>query len=393
MSDTIADIAVVGAGPVGLAAALVLDRAGYRVTLIAPPRGRIDERTSALLGGSITLLEEIGIWGELASAAAPLRALRIIDATGRLIRAPEVSFASTEIGLDAFGYNIPNSALVPALEAAIQRSGVIRSVASVNDVLAEDSTVRLNLSTGAFVTARLVVAADGRGSVTRGAAGISIREWRYDQSALVVTFRHTRPHDDTSNEFHTENGPFTLVPLPGSRSSLVWVDTTDATKSRMTLSDEALAAEIEKCSSSILGTVSIDGERQIFPLAGMNASRFASSRIALVGEAAHFFPPIGAQGLNLGYRDVSVLAEILADRPSDPGAASHLTQYDQSRRSDVLTRTTAVDALNRTLLTGFLPVQGFRSLALFLLDKVPPLRRAVMRQGVADKMVSFNKMD
>ncbi len=377
------DIAVIGAGPVGLAAALLLDRTGYRVALVAPARLQVDGRTSALLAGSIGLLERIGVWPGLSSRAAPLRTIRIVDATGRLIRAPEVAFDSSEIDLDAFGYNIPNAALLDALEAAVDRSAIARNFASVEHVAPASAAVTLHLSTGAKISARLAVAADGRASTTRAAAGISIREWRYDQAALVVNLRHSRPHDDTSTEFHTASGPFTLVPLPGSRSSLVWVGTRLETEARSTLSDAALAAEIEARSGSILGAIEIDGTRQVFPLAGMNADCFAANRVALTGEAAHVFPPIGAQGLNLGYRDVSALGEVLAGPVADPGAEDLLAAFDRARRGDVLTRTTAVDALNRTLLTGFLPVQGLRGLGLFLLDRVPPLRRAVMRRGVA----------
>jgi 2-octaprenyl-6-methoxyphenol hydroxylase len=377
------DITVVGAGPTGLAAALLLDRTGYQVALIAPPRTQADERTSALLAGSIALLERIGVWPHLKRDAAPLRTLRIVDATGRLIRAPEVAFDAPEIGLDAFGYNVPNTALLSALEEAVGRSGIGRHLTSAEDIIVDDDVVRITFSDGAKVSAPLVVAADGRGSRTRVAAGISVRDWRYEQSALVVNLRHSWPHDDTSTEFHTPTGPFTLVPLPGLRSSLVWVGTKEETEDRLVLSDAALADAIERRSASILGAIELDGRRQAFPLAGMTADRFAANRIALAGEAAHLFPPIGAQGLNLGYRDVSTLGDLLAGPVSDPGDKDLLAAFDRARRGDVLMRTAAVDALNQTLLTGFLPVQGLRGLGLFLLDRVPPLRRAMMRQGVA----------
>ena len=383
MKKNQSDIAVVGAGPVGLAAALLLERLGYRVALIAPPRLHADERTSALLAGSIALLERIGVWLRLRESAAPLRTLRLIDATDRLIRAPEVAFDASEIELDAFGYNIPNAALLSCLEAAVEHSDILRYPASAEDVVVADDDVRIILSEGGTIAVPLAIAADGRASRTRAAAGINVREWRYDQSALVVNLRHSRPHDDTSTEFHTPSGPFTLVPLPGARSSLVWVGTKAETEDRLALSDAALAAAIERRSASILGAIDIDGQRQAFPLGGMTAERFAANRIALVGEAAHLFPPIGAQGLNLGYRDVSALGEVLAGPVDDPGDPQFLAAFDRARRRDVLMRTAAVDALNRTLLTGFLPVQGLRGFGLFLLDRLPPLRRAVMRQGVA----------
>jgi 2-octaprenyl-6-methoxyphenol hydroxylase len=376
------DILVVGAGPAGLAAALEFDRRGHRVAILAPARAPLDERTSALLGGSVALLEGIGVWEKVREAAAPLRILRIVDGTRRLIRAPEVAFHCSEIGLDAFGYNLPNATLVEALETTVGGRGIPRHEGLADGLAVEGRLATVPLAGGGRITARLIVAADGRRSRIREAAGIGVTEWRYPQVALVVNLAHSNTHHDTSTEFHTEHGPFTLVPLPDRQSSLVWVDRPEESERRAGLSDEALAAEIEARSASLLGTVRIASRRQVFPLSGMTARRFAGARVALVGEAAHLFPPIGAQGLNLGYRDVAALGETLAR--SDPGDAARLAAYERMRRTDVLTRTAAVDALNRTLLSGFLPVQGMRGLGLFLLDRVPALRRAVMRQGVAE---------
>ncbi len=376
-------IAVVGAGPVGLAAAMVLHDAGYRVALVAPARPPADARTSALLAGSVALLEKIGVWHDIAREAAPLSTMRIVDGTHRLIRAPEVAFHAQEIGLDAFGYNIPNAILVAALEAAAAARAIERREAFVETVRPGDQSVALTLSTGDTLVARLVVAADGRRSKVRDGVGIATDSWRYNQAALVCNLSHTLPHDDTSTEFHTEAGPFTLVPLPGRRSSLVWVGRPAETERRLALGEDALAAEIEARSQSVLGAITIVGKRQMFPLSGMNALRFAADRVVLAGEAAHLFPPIGAQGLNLGYRDVTALADVLSGRVDDPGARQVLATYDRARRGDVFTRTAAVDALNRTLLSEFLPVQALRGAGLFLLDRLPPLRRLAMRQGVA----------
>jgi 2-octaprenyl-6-methoxyphenol hydroxylase len=293
-----------------------------------------------------------------------------------------VIFHADEIGLEAFGHNLPNRALVAALEAVAAARNLARLTDRVTGIEPAGDRILLSLADGGPLSARLVVAADGRNSVIRQASGIGTSEWRYEQSALVLNFRHARPHDDISTEFHTEQGPFTLVPLPGERSSLVWVARPEETAERMAMDDAALALAVERRSASILGKVAIDGKRQAFPLSGMMPKRFAAERVALAGEAAHVFPPIGAQGLNLGYRDVAALGDVLG-RGGDPGDARRLAAYERARRGDVFLRTTAVDALNRTLLNGFLPVQAARGLGLFLLDRVPALRRAVMRQGVA----------
>ncbi|HET7714477.1 MAG TPA: UbiH/UbiF family hydroxylase [Bauldia sp.] len=377
------DIIVVGVGPAGLAAAIEAHRRGHSVAVVAPARAGRDERTAALLAGSIDLLDGIGIWPLVADKAAPLRTLRIVDATRRLFRAPEVTFHASEIGLTGFGFNVANADLVEALETRVSQLGIGRYATTVEGVFPGVNDIALALASGAQARARLVVAADGRRSTIRDRLGIGTREWRYDQSALVANLTHSLPHNDTSTEFHTEAGPFTLVPLPGRRSSLVWVDRPDEVTRRLGLPEAALAQEIEEQSSSLLGAIGIEGPRQAFPLSGMTANAFAASRTVLVGEAAHVFPPIGAQGLNLGYRDVAALGDILPGPGRDPGAPARLAAYERARRADVLTRTAAVDALNRTLLTGFLPVQALRGFGLFLLDRIPSLRQAVMRQGIA----------
>ncbi|MCP4382190.1 MAG: UbiH/UbiF family hydroxylase [Hyphomicrobiales bacterium] len=377
----VVDVIVAGAGPSGTAAALSLAQIGYSVTIIAPAERPADRRTVALLAGSVTFLDALGVWPFVVEKAAPLRSLRIVDGTQRLIRAPEVLFHAAEIGHDAFGHNVANADLTAALARLCNQRGIPRLVASVDRVDMNADLVTAVLDTGETVSARLIVAADGRRSRVRRSSGISVREWTYKQSALVANLSHTQPHHDTSTEFHTEGGPFTLVPLTGNRSSLVWVSHPSETDRRKAEDPAALAREIERRSASLLGAITVDGPVQAFPLSGMATSRFAGQRVALVSEAAHVFPPIGAQGLNLGYRDVAALAGILAGA-ADPGQVDLLADYDRSRRVDAYTRTAAVDALNRSLLTGFLPVQALRGAGLFILDRVPTLRRAVMRQGI-----------
>jgi 2-octaprenyl-6-methoxyphenol hydroxylase len=203
-----------------------------------------------------------------------------------------------------------------------------------------------------------------------------------------VSFGHTRPHNDTSTEFHTVTGQFTLVPLPGDRSSLVWVLSPDDAEEKSQLDDASLSDAIEKASHSILGKIAVEPGRGVFPLSVIGAERFAANRIALVGEAAHIIPPVGAQGLNLGLRDAAAIAELVAAAwraGRDIGGDDLLVRYDRMRRADVGSRTLAADLLNRSLLTGFLPVQGLRGLGLYALDRIGPLRRAVMREGVAPR--------
>ena len=378
---------VVGRGPAGLTAAIALAEGGSSTLLVGSRPAKPDNRSTALLADSVTALDTLGVWFLCHAEAAPLKVMRIVDDTGRLWRAPEVRFEASEIGLDAFGYNIENRYLIDAMEERARNLSGLQIVdGDVLAIKAERNEVTVSVKDGSTYRAPLVIGADGRNSICRSAAGVHMDERDYQQVALTLCVRHTRPHHDTSNEFHTPNGPFTLVPLPGDRSSLVWVLDPAAADELAALDDADLSAEIERASYSILGKIEAEPARGRFPLRVGTARRFADRRIALVGEAAHVIPPIGAQGLNLGLRDAATISElaILADRShQDIGADEVLAHYDRLRRADVGSRTFAVDLLNRTLLSDFLPAQSMRGLGLYLIDRIGPLRRAVMREGVA----------
>ena len=379
-----AEVAIVGAGPAGLVSAIALAAAGVDALLIAPP-AQMDHRTTALLAGSVAALDTLGVWKGCVPHAAPLKKLRIVDDTRRLFRAPEVLFTAAEIDCDAFGYNIENRHLMAALQSRAATLPLTWIAAPALAIECDASVVTIKHGQGE-ARVQLAIGADGARSVCRAAAGITTRRRAYPQTALTVNLSHARAHDDTSTEFHTEEGPFTLVPLPGRRSSLVCVAAPAHCAELAAMDDAALSAEIERRAHSLLGTMSVESGRSIFPLAVEKADALARSRIVLVGEAAHVVPPIGAQGLNLGIRDAATVAEIVADahwHGHDLGGPEVIGRYDNERRADIVTRTLAVDLLNRSLLAEFMPAHGARGLSLYLVDRIGPLRRALMREGIA----------
>lgn len=379
--------AVVGGGPAGLATAIALAQAGVATTLIARRLPYADNRTTALLGASVDFLQSLDVWRRCADDAAPLRTMRLVDDTGRLIRSPEVAFRSDEIGMEAFGYNIENRLLMVAMEArAAELANLTRIDDEAQAVVAGDDAVTVTTKQGATLTADLVAGADGRHSLCREAAGIGVTRRDLGQSALTLNVTHTRPHHDCSTEFHTGSGPCVFVPLPGLRSSIVWVVRPQEAARLIALGDAELADAAERQSHSILGRLTVAPGRHVFPLAIETPTQLAARRIALVGEAAHVVPPIGAQGLNMGLRDAADLAETVRDalaQGQDPGADAALQRYAFKRRADVSSRTFMIDMANRTLLSDFLPVQSLRAAGMHMLDRIGPLRRFAMREGLS----------
>jgi 2-octaprenyl-6-methoxyphenol hydroxylase len=386
-NSSIYDVAVVGGGPAGLSAAIALAQSGARTALIARRSAYTDNRTTALLGASIDFLQAAEAWQLCQDKAAELKTMRLVDDTGRLIRAPEVKFSCDEIGLDVFGYNIENRILVSALEV---RAAAVANLTRLDDEAAAvkpaDDLVAIEMAGGGSIAARLVVGADGRHSLCREGAGIAVRRRELQQAALTFNVSHSRSHHNISTEFHTTQGPCVFVPLPGDRCSVVWVAEPKEVDRLMALTDAELSAAAEARSHSIFGKMQIEPGRSRFPLAIEQPARFAGARIALVGEAAHVLPPIGAQGLNMGLRDAADIAEVVRGAlvaGDDPGSHAVLNRYAAARRPDVMSRTFMVDMANRSLLSTFLPIQSLRAAGLHLIGSFAPLRRLAMREGLA----------
>ena len=379
-------ILVIGGGLVGLSAAYALCKGKKRVTLIAPVTGKEDPRTTALLDGTVKYLDSLGLWEEIGSFAHPLKTMRLVDATKRLIRFQQVDFQSAEIGIDAFGYNVRNSQFAEVLE---QRLGAIDgftrcdgsletlSITSTHKIVA---SVTLASGNPEAIEADFIVGADGRNSKVRNYFDYGTKEWSYPQSAIVLDFEHELDSRFVSTEFHTETGPFTVVPQEPKRAGLVWLENPEQVETVKSLDPTALNLLLEEKMQSFLGKVSVLNNLHSFPMSGLTANRFGDPHHALVGEAAHVFPPIGAQGFNLGARDVEELVGVLTqtDLSENPGH-----QYHVARTADITTRSMGVDMLNRSLLSDFLPIQIARAAGIFALDNMSPLRTQAMKLGIA----------
>ena len=374
-------IIVAGAGPAGLAAAALLAKEGIATALVAPAAAE-DPRTVALMQPSIQLLRYLDIWpGSLEAQTSPLRKLRIIDDTGSLLAAPNLEFESRELNLEAFGWNIPMGLLLPALRKRAEDLGVVFIEATAIGARTSSDAIHIILSNASEISASLCLAADGANSAMRKAVSIATDTWSYDQTAIATSFTHSMGHDNVSTEYHKSAGPFTTVPLPENRSSLVWMGRPARAEALMAMSEGQLAAEIQIETHGELGLISNLGPRKSFPMKGLTARQFAKDRVILIGETAHVVPPIGALGLNMSLRDAALAADlILASK--DAGSDGLMAEYNAMRRAEVLPRQQLIDLMNKSLLLGFLPLEGARALSLAALHYFGPLKHLVMQQGL-----------
>jgi 2-octaprenyl-6-methoxyphenol hydroxylase len=373
---------VAGAGPAGLVAALLLAREGFEPLLIGPPSPP-DPRTIAFMSPSIKLLTHIGIWTtEMQEFCAPLRELHIMDDTGNMVEAPPLRFQAEELGLAAFGWNVPLASLLPALQQEIARLGIHTINSRIARIELSEREVTVQTEAGEHASAPAAIAADGSSSVMREAAGIAIRRWSFDQDALVTQFDHSGPHNDVSTEWHRRGGVFTTVPLPGHRSSLVWLDKPAEIARLMEMPADVLASEIQLASHGTLGLISGVWPCRRFPMRGVAAERYGAKRVYLVGEASHVFPPVGAQGLNMSFRDIGHAVEQMQAH-ADPGGVDAIAAYNALRVHDVEPRQYAISAVNHTLLAESVLPHALRALGLRALQLMPTLRDYVMREGLS----------
>ncbi len=395
MTDTV-DIFVSGAGIAGLVAAAAFGRAGFSVVVAdpmppAPDAGAdgSDLRSTAYLRPGRDLIEAAGLWEALAPHATPLQVLRAVDTTGWPPRVRgSRDFEARDLGDGPFGWNLPNWLTRKVLTELLGDLGGVelRLGTGFSGMLARESEVLVRLTDGSQLRAGLVVAADGRNSPVREAAGIGTRVTRYGQKALAFAVTHAEPHNEVSTEIYNRGGAFTLVPGQdrGSHysSSAVWMNDGPRAAELMGLPDDALNAEMTTRSCGVLGSLTLASPRRIWPVVTQIAERLTAERTVLVAEAAHVLPPIGAQGLNTSLRDIGVLLEIAKAAPAEVGTRKMLDAYASARASDIHLRARAIDLFNRICKSDLPPVEALRLAGLAAVHDIAPLRRAVMRAGL-----------
>ncbi|EAQ05002.1 2-octaprenyl-6-methoxyphenyl hydroxylase [Pseudooceanicola batsensis HTCC2597] len=390
------DIVISGGGVAGLTAAAVFGTAGHSVLLCdpAPPvtEGEAegaDLRTTAFLQPARGLLEDAGLWSRLADHAAPLRVMRIVDAGGPPPE-PRVTrdFDAADISSGPFGWNLPNWLLRREMLGRLDDLPNVdfRPGTGTETLLTREREARVGLSDGSRVRCRLVIAADGRTSPMREAAGIGVRTTRYGQKALAFAVTHPIPHENVSTEIHRSGGPFTLVPLPDREglpcSAVVWMEDGPEALRLSRLPEPAFEAAMMERSCGLFGPLTLVTRRSVWPIVTQVADRMAGERIALLAEAAHVVPPIGAQGLNMSLGDLRCLRDLAAARPEGLGDRRMLETYDRRRHPEVRLRAAGIDALNRASRISAQPLRDLRAAGLAALYGAPPVRRMLMQMGL-----------
>ena len=391
-----ADILIAGGGVAGLSAACAFGASGFSVLCCdpAPPvtgegEQGADLRTTAFLQPAQGLLARAGLWERLAPHAAELRIMRIVDAGGRERTAREIAdFDSSELSDAPFGWNLPNWLLRREMLARINE---LPNVTFCPDIAATGLTTRetgviLRLSDGSRAHGRLLLAADGRDSLIRRELGIGVRTWRYGQKALAFSVTHPRPHENVSTEIHRSGGPFTLVPLPdldGSpRSAVVWMERGPRIAELAALPVPEFEAEMTARSAELFGALTLLGRRSVWPIISQLAGHLVGQRVALIAEAAHVVPPIGAQGLNMSLADIATLLDLALQAPAEIGSDAMLARYQRTRYPDLLARVHGIDLLNRTAMAEAPLLRDLRRQGLNAIHRVHPLRRTLMRAGL-----------
>lgn len=372
------DVLISGGGIPGLTLSALLTALGLSVIVIdpnppLPTDTKPDGRTSALMAGSVNILKSAGLWNRAANHGAPLEILRIIES-----KDARADFHASEINQPYFGINMPNNILRTLLSDDVTQGELIA-------IETDDVGLTAKLKDGSTIRTRLLVGADGRNSRTRVLCDIETWERDYGQRAITCIIDHTKSHQNISTEFHRPGGPFTIVPLPGNQSSIVWVEYDDDAEAFLKLRKQDFEQALQDRTEGLIGKITLASNPTSWPLKAMRAKFLTAPRTALIAEAAHVLHPLGAQGLNLSLRDVAVLAEEIADAARsgiDIGNTNVLKSYEFRRKADVVTRLLGTDSLNRMVSNDISLLKTLRGVGLKTIDGIKPLRRFAMNEGI-----------
>jgi 2-octaprenyl-6-methoxyphenol hydroxylase len=391
-----ADVVISGGGMVGLSLGLALAQGGFRTVVadLAPPAMQLDPkfdgRVSALAYASIRMYRALGVWDGMEKHAQPIREILVTDgAPGRAASPFSLHFDSSEVGAPELGAIVENRHIRAALQAGAEKEKNLTLIApaAVKSVAIENGGVTATLANGKSVTAQLAIAADGRVSPLRDAAGIKTIGWSYPQIGIVATVEHERPHNGVAYEHFLPAGPFAILPMTGNRSSLVWTEEKVKAPALLALDEQRFNEELSRRFGAHLGAVKATGPRWSYPLSFHIARDFVKPRFALAGDCAHGIHPIAGQGLNLGLKDAAALADVLLDAArlgQDVGALDVLKRYERWRRFDSVTLAASTDALNRLFSNDIAPLRALRGIGMGIVDSIGPARRFFMRHAGGD---------
>jgi 2-octaprenyl-6-methoxyphenol hydroxylase len=396
MTRITTDIVISGGGVAGLTAAAAFGSAGFSVICVDPEppvtsatAAGADLRSTAFLQPAIQVLQTASLWEKLSPHAAPLQIMRIIDAGGAENEPRRIKdFDASDVSDQPFGYNLPNWLLRREMVARLAELPNVdfRPGVATKSILTRETEARVTLTDGTNISARLLIGADGRNSFVRQALGIPVRTWRYGQKALTFAVTHPIPHDNVSTEIHRSGGPFTLVPLPDRdgmpASAVVWMHEGPEIQRLAALDTAEFETAINARSCHIFGPLTLASPRMVWPIISQMAAALTGERTALMAEAAHVMPPIGAQGLNMSLTDIATLLTLANATPGSLGDAQMLAAYEKARHRDIQTRVIGIDALNRASMLGAPALRDLRGAALNALYAVTPLRKALMRTGL-----------
>ena len=384
------DSIIIGGGMVGMATAIALAEAGLHIAVVErtpPPQqleDRFDGRVSAISLGSKRLLEQIGAWQHLSPHAQPIADIRVVDNFSNAF----LHYDHREVGDDPFGWIVQNRHIRAGL---FQRAEVLKAklhLFTPAETVAVDEQpghVAAHLKDGTVLHAPLLIAADGKHSQTRARVGIDTVQWNYPHQAIVCTIAHSAPHHGLALERFFPVGPFAVLPMQNNQSSLVWTEPQDVAEALLALNEDELTEEIQSRIGGYLGEIEVAGPRFTYPLTLVHAQHYTKPRVALIGDAAHGIHPIAGQGVNLGFRDVAALSEVLVEAHRlgmDLGSATTLAGYDKWRRFDAVTMTAVTDGLTRLFSNNHAPLAFARRAGLRIVSILPGTKQFFMKHAM-----------